>query len=713
MKHLLYIIYIVLLLLPSLNCQSQELSDYTPEAVQAYTGESEEYHHRPRIAVVLAGGGAKGIAHVSVLKAIEDAGLPVDLVVGTSIGSIVGGMYCTGYSPDTMRNIIRSTDWIKMITDNPDFGNNRLSSKKNLENYILSISLDPTRLSSGTGLGGILQGRNVVQFFRDLTRFLPDSLDFDDMPIPFACVGTNAIDGTCKVFRSGNVPLAMRASMAIPTAFTPVTIDSIVYVDGFVVDNFPVDVARQLGADIVIAADLVTQTSNEQLTNSAVDMLMHCIDLYSKDRYAQNIADADVYIPIDVTGYNAASFTPDALDSLMARGAYYSSLKRASLDSLRQTLHLTEEPIRIRIGDYTFAKGGTWGHKEEDDSNYALYRANDNALGSTLRVGVRFDNYEMASLTAKANLLLRKHQRSLLSLEGRLGSRIMGRVSYSQRTFGTQRLGFYYKYQIHDNKFYNSGTKAIDAKTQLHKFNIYFTQEGRRTKYTFGLNYNIFDYNDITFGSSLITKMEQWPRHKIERFFSYFVKAEINTLDWQYLPTRGHQLEVSADLITDNLFTYQHKSLFPIFSGNWKWAIPCGEHVTVQPHVAARIMVTEDRDEPLSLLNMVGGLFGGQYYLQQQPMAGVNRLELVSTDGLGVAGITWQGTLFKDQYLVVTGDVMTHTNHIQNALDSSALNWGIEAGYHYRSQFGPIGIKFGWSNLSKQLGVLLNVGYYF
>lgn len=706
MKYLHSFLLALLLTLVFVPVQAQ-----TSVSTATTTANSER--HRPRIGVVLAGGGAKGVSHVAALKAIEEAGLPVDLVVGTSIGSIVGGMYCTGYSPDSMRQIIRETDWIKMITDNPDFGNNRLSTKKNLENYLLSFTIDPTRLSSGTGLGGVLQGRNVIRFFKDLTRFLPDSLSFDDMPIPFACVGTNAIDGSCKVFTSGNVPMAMRASMAIPSAFTPVSIDSVVYVDGGVVDNLPVDVARQLGAEIVIAVDLVTQTTREQLTNSAIDMLMHCIDLYSKDQYERNIADADIYIPIDVTGYSAASFTPEALDTLIARGDSYVALKKPSLDSLRQTLQLDEEPIRVRVGEYTFAHGADWTNKRYEEENYALQRENGGTLNSTIRLGARFDNQEYASVTCKANMVLSRNLRSLLSLEGRLGERIEGRVTYSQRTLGSQRMGLYYKFQQHELEINRQGTKAIDMYLRLHKLNFYLTQEWRRMRYTFGINYNVFRYSDILMGGDLLDKTTFLPNLKTERFFSYFIKTEVNTLDRQYFPTRGHLLEFSGDLITDNLITYQNRSLFPILSGNWMFAIPCGSHFTILPHASARIMVTEDIEEPISLMNMAGGLFGGMHYLQQTTMAGVSKMELIRQDGLGIGGLTFQYTPVKNHFVVLTGDVMTHTNHVEDALDSESLNWGVEASYNYRSAVGPLGLKFYWSDLTRKFDVSLNLGYYF
>ena len=672
-------------------------------------------NHRPKVAVVLAGGGAKGIAHISALKAIEDAGLPVDMVVGTSIGSIVGGMYCTGYSPDTMRQIVRQTDWIKMITDNPDFGKTSINSKIADESYVLRFSLDRTRLQSRTGRGGMIHGVNIERFFSYLTRFLPDTLDFCDMPIPFACVGTNAVTGECKVFESGNVPRSMRASMAIPTVFTPVTIDSAVYVDGFVCDNFPVDVARRMGADIIIGVDLVTPKEDAQLTSSPIDLLMNCIDLYSQERYSKNIADADIYIPIDVTGYSAASFGPEALDSLLCRGEYYSALKRASLDSLRNALHLTDEPTRIRIGSYSFAKAhvntSSWSTNAEEQATHdSYYKRNHEQLNNAFSLGGRFDNVEFASLLLNANLVLSQRKSAQLVFQMRLGERLEAKVDINRRLIGSQRMGLNYKYQMHDIAMHQSGDKMLDMKMRHHKFNYYLTQSWHNVKYTFGINYNTFRYSDILQGTDFI-KIDK--NAAIERYFSYYIRGEVNTLDYQYFATKGLRLDFCADLITDNLLAFQGKRPMPIFSISLQNSFRITDRFSVSPHAYARIMLSKDIDQPLSLMNMIGGLFSEQHYMQQYSMAGMYKMELIDEDGLGLVGLTGQYQPFKNHYIRLTADVCTHTNHIQDALASESVNWGINASYNIRTPLGPLAVKAYWNDLTHSFAMWLNAGYYF
>ena len=177
-------------------------------------------NERPTVALVLAGGGAKGMAHLGAIKVIESRGIPIDIIVGTSMGSIVGGLYSIGYTSDELLEIAQGTDWLNLILDKPDFGSELLTAKKNSENFLLRVSLDRSRVLSSTGGGGIIDGRNIMKLFNHLTEGLPEEADFDKFPIRFACVATNAISGEKYVFHEGNLASAMRSSMAIPSVLT-------------------------------------------------------------------------------------------------------------------------------------------------------------------------------------------------------------------------------------------------------------------------------------------------------------------------------------------------------------------------------------------------------------------------------------------------------------------------------------------------------------
>ena len=206
---------------------------------------------RKRVAVVLSGGGAKGMAHIGVLKVLEKAGIPVDIITGTSMGSIIGGLYAIGYNAHSLDSMVRKQDWGYVITDKEDLRRQSLSDRKKQNTYIYSTSLSLGKHDPNAG--GFIKGKNLAELFQQLCVGYTDSLDFShDLPIPFACVATNIIDNREVDFHSGRLPQAMRASMAIPAAFSPVRIGDMVLVDGGLKNNYPADIARQMGADIII-----------------------------------------------------------------------------------------------------------------------------------------------------------------------------------------------------------------------------------------------------------------------------------------------------------------------------------------------------------------------------------------------------------------------------------------------------------------------------
>lgn len=206
---------------------------------------------RKRVGIVLAGGGAKGMAHIGVIKVLERAGIPIDLIAGTSMGSIIGGLYSIGWNAAGMDSIVRKQDWMFLLTDKEHYYSQNLFHRERQNTYLLTRSYTAGQKDLSER-GGIIRGTNLAKLFNRLTTGYTDSLDFNRLPIPFACVATNIVDNTEYDFHSGVLAEAMRASMAIPGAFTPVRKGDMVLVDGGLRNNYPADVARSMGADYII-----------------------------------------------------------------------------------------------------------------------------------------------------------------------------------------------------------------------------------------------------------------------------------------------------------------------------------------------------------------------------------------------------------------------------------------------------------------------------
>jgi len=211
----------------------------------------------PRIGLVLSGGGARGAAHIGVLKVLEELRIPIHAIAGTSMGALVGGAYASGIPASELEQRMLHIDWDKMLTDDPPRAMWPARRKHGDERPTWDFTLEKRDGKLGVGTGAI-EGQNLQLFFTDLTRKSDNIERFDDLPIPFRAIATNLENGQMVVFEKGSLPAAMRASMSAPGVFSPLEKDGGLYVDGGLVRNLPIDVVREMGVDLVIAVNLGT-----------------------------------------------------------------------------------------------------------------------------------------------------------------------------------------------------------------------------------------------------------------------------------------------------------------------------------------------------------------------------------------------------------------------------------------------------------------------
>ena len=323
--------------------------------------------NRKKVGIVLSGGGAKGMAHIGVLKVLEKAGIPIDIITGTSIGSIVGGLYAIGYNAHALDSIVRAQDWGYVITDKENLRNQSLSDRKKQNTYFFSTSISVNKRDPSAG--GLIKGKNLAELFQQLCVGYTDSLDFSrDLLIPYACVATNIMDNSEVVFHSGRLPQAMRASMAIPAAFSPVRIGDMVLVDGGLKNNYPVDVARAMGADIVIGITLSGKPKTSEDVTGTMSIVGQIIDVNCVNKYDENIAISDLHMNVDPHQYSTASFSATAIDSLIRYGEEEAMAHWDEIIALKKRIGIDEnyrpkiyQPLRPhvltekhRILGYTF-----------------------------------------------------------------------------------------------------------------------------------------------------------------------------------------------------------------------------------------------------------------------------------------------------------------------------------------------------------------------
>ncbi|MDC7222702.1 MAG: patatin-like phospholipase family protein [Spirochaetales bacterium] len=286
----------------------------------------------PVVALVLAGGGALGFAHVGVIQVLEEEGIQPDIVVGTSIGSIVGGLYSIGYDGEALEKLVTETNWNDIFYDDVDRQYQSFGQKERQSRYYLSFPIDEDARISDLGIS---HAQHVVELLDRLFQSYPQELDFDSLPRRFRAVATDLINGQRVVFDQGDLKTSIRASMAVPGVFTPVEYQDKSLIDGGWVDNLPAQLAKDMGADIIITVPLVTLKTEEDQITSLTELGIQADHIRRNKQTMDNIALSDLVIQPDVTGFTMADFEKGA--ALLEKGYTAADSQR---EQIRQIVEL-------------------------------------------------------------------------------------------------------------------------------------------------------------------------------------------------------------------------------------------------------------------------------------------------------------------------------------------------------------------------------------
>ncbi|WP_052237994.1 patatin-like phospholipase family protein [Vibrio sinaloensis] len=382
--------------------------------------ESEHSEPRTKVAVVLAGGGAKGAAHIGVLKALEEMRVPVDFITGTSMGAYVGGLYATGMSADEIESFIDTVDWNTGYRDRVNRSERRVRDKEYEDRYQLTTDLG-LRWGEMRAPRGIVQGQGMLKILRETTGNLPPLVSFDDLAIPYRSVATDIIELEPVIIGNGYLVDAMMASMSVPGALPPYEVNGRMLVDGGVTNNMPVDVARELGADVVIAVDISTDYKEEDDFTTfltVADQLSNYLVRSTTNRQAETLTDEDVFLRPDVgdmettefdkmpeafrKGYQAAMQNRDLIKRYSLSSADYQKYvddKEDARRNLRYGDEIAVEDIVINNNSHYSKKllenrlalepGNTYSTKEIEQSVQDLY-----ALDRFELVSYRYDEVD-------------------------------------------------------------------------------------------------------------------------------------------------------------------------------------------------------------------------------------------------------------------------------------------------------------------------------
>lgn len=738
------------------------------------------FAQRPKVGVVLCGGGAKGAAHIGALKVLEENDIPIDYIVGTSMGAIVGGLYAIGYSASELDSLIMAQDWNYVMSDRIPRRDTYFDQRKYQDNYLLRIPFGrgdysrlgarplPRRNESASLLNTIplafSSGQNVYNLFTRLSVGYQDSLDFTRMPIPFACVAVDLIGKKEVVFKSGHFVDAIRASMAIPGYFSPVRIDDMVLIDGGALNNYPVDVAQAMGADIIIGVKPGSKTEDKNDIESIGDMLGEIAGLYMDTKLAAAIADTDILITPDTEGYNMMNFDNKSLRKLIDNGEAGAREKQEDLQKMRDWIFSSEQhfigPMKqapryqkalrmdrdsVTLRSVSFdgltAKDAQWlldksplkpgaringkvldeevnrfyntaafasvtyqlkGHEDPYDLHLNFVGGRKSGLG----VGFRFDSEEIAAVLIGVGLNENALYGSKLTATAKLAYNMQAglKYTYAFKSLAQFNVGYDYRSSILN---LNNSLMQTSMDFKKHSLTAMFsTTKTRDLAIDLGARFDLLDYRNMLNGAG---EEEQTYDADTKRnlFLSAFARFQIDLRDQEYFPTRGHHFDGKFEYFLGKLFD-DHSS-FSAVSAHYSAVIPAGQRLAFLLSLDGRMLL--GNNIPLTYANMMGGSLAGRYMDQQIPFIGFGHVH-VFDNAVASATLDARYRFLDNHYVFASGAYAKDFRSLTGLFENTPI-LGARLGYAYNSFIGPLSFNLFWSNYTKRVGAYVSVGYSF
>ncbi len=714
--------------------------------------------NRKKVAVVLSGGGAKGMAHIGVLKVLEKAGIPVDIVTGTSMGSIIGGLYSIGYNAIALDSVARAQDWSYVISDKEDLRNQSLRDRLRQYTYVFTTGLTIGKRDKNAG--GLIKGKNLAELFQHLCTGYTDSLDFSkDLPIPFACVATNIIDNSEFDFHSGRLPQAMRSSMSIPGAFSPIRLGDKVLVDGGLKNNYPADIAKEMGAEIIIGVTVQGAPKVAEDMGGTMSIISQIVDVNCKNKVEDNLAITDLHMQVNTKGYGSASFSAAAIDTLIRRGEEEAMRHWDEIIALKKRIGIDDtfhpailQPLRPQVmtekqyvTGYTFENMNPQTemflrqkfHLQKADSIDArlaqeittcmrtdlFYQTAECRFvpdGKGIRViisagerktvqlhaGMRYDTEEHASLQVGAEFPFKTKTPMNADVTLRLGKRIMVHGGWTIHPRSFTRPTISYTFRRNDVDVYIKGDHDYSILYHQHQAEFLpLNFDVRHFNLQIGLRWDYVKYRDILMAENKNAELALNNDH----YFSYRARANYNSEDNWIFPTRGARFKAEYAYVTDNFLHLDGQTGLNEVSANWRMSFTFGKRFTLQPMVYGRLLFGDVVRHIFG--NVIGGNWFGHYVEQQMPFAGIGNMEYVGKQFIAVQ-LQGQQRIGSNHYILLRFAAGQQSDKLKEIFDNRTLLGG-QIAYYYNTIFGPLGATFGYSNHTKKPYFFLDLGYEF
>ena len=786
--------------LPSVNPEEDSLAIVR---VRAKMDSIRQY--RPTVAVVLGGGGARGMAHLGVLRYIEEMGIPVDMVGGTSMGGLVSGLYSLGYGAGYIDSLVRAIDWTVMMSDKIPDSYQTYKVRRNKERFAVTIPFhydnedmraridrqlgyDKNYEQSDTrtgdmgqemmakiGLGlpdGFLFGFNVRNTLSSVSVGYQDSLAFDQLPVPFFCVATDMLSMNEKNWTSGNIVDAMRSTMAIPGYFRPVRLEGMVLVDGGTRNNFPVDLARTMGADIVIGSEMPTPRDLSDL-GSLANLAMQHITLMSVDICEENRKNTDILLQHELPGYNMLSFDSASVDDIIAQGydkakqnsAAFEEIARRvgarpnvikqegqhAVDIYKQKVRVSEvryEGVEPKESEYIISPAllpgdNMYGREEIENVLSALYGTK--AFESvTYRLGGTQEPYTLIfdcqkGQTHEAGVSVHADVDEGVYVAAHLG-------------IGTRRLsGFRFVSELKAGQVSELNLDlSYKPLAQLPVFgialknsyrNFSFWEEDAKSRYN-GVNTRAeayFEDAHMVYGNvrmGFAAEMEpyeyyldpemQWQGWDFKsHWLSTFANLRYDTFNESYFPTSGFRVSLNTRYVFDGYSIYMEDDdmaegdyyegdvpPYSVGNAHASVAIPLGSHFVFQPSVYFGWQTEYSGRMNFIHTLGVGGLLAGRYVDNQIPYFGFNTGYHACGNYAASMQVDLRYRINHKNYLTLRAGMFQDKDKLPEVINTAptAYAFGLELGQ--KSILGPMMFGLQWCSI-RGVSVSVSVGFDF
>lgn len=694
------------------------------------------------VGLVLSGGGAKGLAHIGVLKVLEREGIVVDYIGGTSMGGLIGGLYAIGYTPTQLVEICKRLKWNDLLLDQVNRADLPIDEKSMLNTYIISLPLIgyiPTLPK------GLKKGQRIVNEITRLCWRASGYQDYSTFPTPFFCVGTNIENGKEVVFDKGYLPNSLRSTMSIPTVFEPYDVEGNLMVDGGIVNNYPVDIMLKKGLDYIIGVDVGADLYKSDEISSIIDILDQTSSFYQRQKFESNVRLTDLYLRPDISGIGILDF--DDIDKIIKRGEDIAMAHIDEIRALAKELRLHPagpRPVTLRTRDTIYVEkliveglddvntkivtqrlGMKFPSKititeinnainriyasnilqsvnyriENDSTGHILVIKAKQKTSDLFRVGAHYDSNTETALLLNLYLQNKLIKGSKLSLSFGIGTNPRMNGRYLIERGGAVALGVSASYDNREIQLYTPDYKDI-----IGSYFMSFT------------SFDLFGYTTLKNNSTLIfgaqldyfaikTSVSIIPLEKLKKpYHNLFASYIIDSYDDKDFPKQGVQFSIKAR----EIFQTKAKPGTSV-SSELNFVKKITPRFYILPGYFLGFNFFEAKNT--AYIYFIGG--SGENYSKNMVQFTGMRYTSAYFSHVFITRLKFRYEFFPKHFISLSGNAGILNNDLEKDLVNPKIYLGTGLTYSLNSYIGPVEFTFSTSNVYSYLNYFLNIGFWF